>query len=132
MSGFCREVHHVEGLWTLSSAAASSSNTTSRNARQKRREDLEYPPLRTKIGIRNTNVKDFPSAKFWTHFTPLLIISNIVVILIVGSLDRDRIDDRSCALYHASFFRAKSLVNIYYKYSFHCLPISSHQNRTLP
>jgi hypothetical protein len=66
--------------------------------------------LRTRIHIRNPDVVDLPSPEFWSRHLQTVKLSEsanlegtvtelATVTLVTGSLDRDRVDEKSCALY---------------------------------
>jgi hypothetical protein len=92
------DVRYAQGLWKIS--PSTDIVTTKPNVVS----PTHPPPLRNEIAIKHPGVQDIPPRTFWSlHKTLLSNHSNFTdintVTLITGSLDRDRIGERSCALY---------------------------------
>jgi len=87
------QVPHFQGIW--------------RPGVIQKELSLRRKPLREEIQVRHPQVYDFPPTQFWVEhqkkiaeYTHAAQID--VVVLIMGSIDRDRIDDKSCVLYRPS------------------------------
>src|SRR5438477_12529977 len=96
-------VNYIQGLWKEPRSKPNKKIVTGKS------------PLRHKIQIPDPEVVDLSPKKFWAkHLLQLSSSSNgdgntdnsnaTGVTLVMGSLDRDRVDGKSCALYSPTQF----------------------------
>ena len=97
-----QDVPYTQGLWILSSTAWQCV--------RKATEDDQ--PLRTQLNIQNDKVLDIPPEDFWNETLTSANPLYEPVTLIVGSIDRDKYDQKSSVLYSFLMSIILILVNI--------------------
>jgi hypothetical protein len=95
-------MNYIQALWKL--PLPISKGSTSR----------ERPPLRQEISIQNTAVIDLSPQQYWITVPR----NGVTVTVIMGSLLRDRIAEKSCVLYE-SILRFLIVVIIFLSYYLH-------------
>ena len=84
-------IPYTQGLWIISPTAWQNIRKPSNKEKTR--------PLQIQLKIENNEVLDISAANFWnktlTKVNPLYEL----ITLIIGSLDRDKYDQKSCVLY---------------------------------